>query len=104
MSTSYNFRKEASVVQPSVLFKAMKDAVESLLEARVKVRSVHEKLSDVANDATGVYFTGVYDDRNVVMVRDEAYELDRQIGAVFNAIERLERDLKQKVVKSGTPF
>lgn len=87
---------------PEKLSKDMKEAVDSLLEARVKVRKVHEALRSIASDASGTAYTDNYNDPEVLRVSKLLYELDQQIGDGFNSIEKIDRDLKKKVKKAYT--
>jgi hypothetical protein len=86
---------------PEGLSKDMKEAVDSLLEARVKIRKIHEALSSIASDASGITFTDNYDDPEIRRVAKVLYELDHQIGEGFQSIEKMDRDLKKKVKKAS---
>jgi hypothetical protein len=85
-------------VQPNELFKEMRTSVKALLEARVLIRSVHEKLSSVVNDASGIVWTDNYSNPEIRKARDALYSMDFSLGETFRTIERLERDMKKMVV------
>ncbi len=95
------FKKEAASRAPDVIFKRMKEAVDGLLAARVKIRVVHEDLSGIASDATGTVFTNNYRNAEIDKVSKDLYELDHTIGQAFRDIERLEKTMKQTMVKSA---
>ena len=94
----YSYSRQARFTgSPESLSKGMKEAVDSLIEARVKIRRVHEALSSLASDASGTAFTDNYDDPDIRKVAKSLYELDHTIGDAFQGIEKLDRDLKKKV-------
>ena len=92
------FKKEAAA-PPDKLFKTMKDTVKSILEARVKVRTLHEMLGNIVRDATGVTYTDNYENPDIRKVHDVLYDLDHQLR-VFNDIEWLEKKMKSMVKKA----
>jgi hypothetical protein len=92
-----NTIKEAHV-EPSKLFKEMEGSVESLLKARVQIRVVHEALSEIQGDASGLVWTNNYNNPEIRKVHDLLYNMDHAIGNAFRSIERLESDLKKMVV------
>jgi|SRR6478609_1017937 len=96
MSNKYSYDLTAAAPSFDKLSKAMKESVDSLIETRVKIRKVHQMLSDVGNDASGVSYTDNYDDPDVRRVQKILYEMDHEIGTAFNAVESLERNLKKK--------
>jgi hypothetical protein len=102
MTYDYNRNKEGSTERTarapdfSKLSKAMKASVESMLDTRVKIRDVNQMLTDVATDASGLSFTDNYNDPDVRRVAKLLYDMDWSMGEAFNAVERLERDLKKK--------
>ena len=77
----------------------MKDTVKSILEARVKVRTLHEMLGNIVRDATGVTYTDNYENPDIRKVHDVLYDLDHQLR-VFNDIEWLEKKMKSMVKKA----
>jgi len=93
---SYDHREARFTGSPEKLFQQMKESVESLLETRVKVRRVHEALSEIASDASGLVFKNTYDDKTVRRVAKELYDLDFAIGQAFHSVEGLEKDLRKK--------
>jgi hypothetical protein len=98
---SDKFKKEAVSRAPQVIFKRMKDAVDGMLEARVKIRQVHEDLSGIRQDATGTVFTNNYENAEIKQVEKTLYDLDWSIGQAFRDVERLEKTMKQTMVKSA---
>ena len=95
---SYTYDRTARFQgSPEKLLTQMKESVDSLLETRVKIRRIHEALSELANDASGIGFTDVYDNPDVRKVSKQLYELDHTIGEAFSAVERLAATLKKKV-------
>lgn len=88
------FKKDAASRAPDVIFKRMKDAVESMLEARVKVRQVHEDLSGINSDATGTVFTNNYRNSEIEKVAKSLYDLDGSIGDAWRGVERLEKTMR----------
>jgi hypothetical protein len=96
------FKKEAASKAPQVIFKRMKDAVDGMLEARVKIRQVHEDLSGIRYDATGTVFTNNYQNSEIEKVEKTLYELDHTIGQAFRDVERLERTMRNTMVKSAS--
>lgn len=95
------FKKDAASKAPQVIFQRMKDAVEGMLEARVKIRQVHEDLSGINSDATGTVFTNNYRNSEIERVSNELYELDHGIGRAWRNVEHLEKTMKQTMIKSA---
>lgn len=92
----YHYDRTARAVSSEKLLKDMKEAAESLLEPRVAIRTVHEQLSDVSNDASGVSWTDNYHDADIDRVAKMLYELDHKFGEARDAITSLAKKLKAK--------
>lgn len=88
-------------VQPQKVFSSMREAVDSLVEARVKMRKVSDYLTRISQDASGVVWTDNYHDRAIEAVTKGLRKLDNDIGDGFRSIESLETKLRKKVVKGG---
>lgn len=95
----YSYERKARFQgSPEALLKSMKESVDAMLAARVKLRTVHLALGELARDATGVGFKDVYEDPDVRAVAKQLSALDREIGDAFGNVERLEKALRKKVV------
>jgi hypothetical protein len=88
-------------VKPQALFSSMKGSVKKLLAARIEIRDLHEKLRRIESDASGVTWTGNYQNPDVSHVADPLYKMDWKIGEAIRGIESLERKMKKMVVKGG---
>ena len=79
-------------VPPAKTFKAMEDAVDTMLKARVKIRAAEDALANVANDAL---WTDNYQDKGILNVRDRLRDLDNDIGRAFRDVEHLQKMMKK---------
>jgi hypothetical protein len=86
-------------VQPNKLFSAMEKSVASLLDTRVKIRDASELLLRVQEDATGIVWTDVYRNPEILKVSRSLHALDWTIGDAYKDVERLEREMIKLVKK-----
>lgn len=84
---------------PTVMFSDMKQAVTDLLAARGSIRKVHTRLKKIAQDASGVTWTGNYNSHHINNASVNLYNMDMSIGNAVNEIESLANKMQKMVVK-----
>jgi len=84
------------------LFGSLKNSVVKILTARTEIRDLHEMLTRIANDATGMVWTDNYRDPQILKVAKQLYQMDHEMGSVYRAIEGLESKMKKMVPEGGS--